>query len=52
MAAFDPQAPVTGDPLALMEEFDDLLTEAGIELLFDQGVGHRIVVPLDVDMVI
>jgi len=48
MAALDPQAPVTGHPLAFMKEFNDLSAEAGIELLFDQGVGHGIVVTADV----
>jgi hypothetical protein len=52
MAAFDPQAPVTGYPLALMEQFDHLRAEAGSELLLDQGIGHRIGVPLDVDRVV
>jgi hypothetical protein len=52
MAAFDPQAPVTGHPLTFMEEFDDLSAEAGIELLFDQSVGHGIVVTADVHVVV
>jgi len=52
MAAFDPQAPVTGHPLAFMEEVDDLSAETGIERLFDQGVGHGIVVTADVHVVL
>lgn len=41
-----------GEPLALVEEFDRLGADARFELLFDQRIRHRVVVPLDLDMVV
>jgi hypothetical protein len=52
MAAFVGRAPVTGDPFALREEFHDGGTEADVELLAHQGVGHGVVVPFHLDVVI
>lgn len=43
---------MTGDPLAVMETFHRLLGESGLEGLLDQGVGHRVVMPVDRDVVI
>src|SRR5215472_11312209 len=43
---------VAGDPFALVEEFHHLGTQADVELLLDQHIGHRVVMPFDVDMVV
>ena len=43
---------VTGHPSALMEDFDDLRTEARLELLLDEGIRHGIVVPIDFHVII
>jgi hypothetical protein len=52
MAPFEVGAPVAGDAFALEQQFDHLGGEPYIELLFAQGIGHRVVMPLDLDMVI
>jgi len=43
---------VRGNPLALMEEFNGMGADAGLELVFDQGVRHRVVVATDLDVII
>jgi hypothetical protein len=40
VAALMRRALVARDPGALVKEFDDVRTQAHIELLLDQGVGH------------
>jgi hypothetical protein len=52
MAALEGGAPMTGDAFALEQQFHPVDREADIELLFNQGIGHRIVMPFDLDMVI
>ena len=52
VAAFEGGAPVAGHAFALVEEFHHLGTQADLELLLDQRVGHRVVVAFDFDVVI
>src|SRR5438128_61156 len=46
------RALVAGDPFALVEDFHHLGAEAYLKLLLDQRVGHRVVVPGDLDVVV
>jgi hypothetical protein len=41
-----------GDTLSLAEQLDGLSGDAGVELLADQPTRHRIVVPIDIEMVV
>ena len=43
---------MTGHPFALVEDFDDLRTEAHLELLLDQAIGDGVVVPLHFHVVV
>ena len=43
---------MAGHPLALVEDFDDLRTEAHLELLLDQAIGDGVVVPLHFHVVV
>ena len=52
MATFEVGASVAGHAFALEQHFHHLGGEAHIELLFDQGIGHRVVMPINLDMVI
>jgi hypothetical protein len=52
MAAFERRAWVAGYPCAVVEEFNRLAGHPDIELLLDQGVGDRVIVPFDLDMVV
>jgi hypothetical protein len=52
MAAFEVGASVAGDAFALEQQFDHLGGQPNIELLFDQGIRDRVVMPIDLDMVI
>ena len=52
VAAFEGRPLVAGHPCALVEDFDDLGTEAHLELLLHQGVGHGIIVPVDFHVVV
>ena len=37
---------MAGYPCAFVEDFHDLGTEANLEVLVDQAIGHRVVVPV------
>ena len=52
VAALEGGAPMTGDACALVEEFHHLGTEAHVELLLDQRIGHGVVVAVDFHVVI
>jgi hypothetical protein len=52
MAAFMGRAPVAGDAFALGEEFHHGSTEADVQLLAHQRVGHGVVVAFDLHVVI
>ena len=52
MAAAPAAADVHGDALALAEQLDRALGDPGVELLADQPVRHRVVMPVDVDVVV
>ena len=52
VAAAAAAAEVHGDALALAEQLDRVLGDAGIELLADQPVRHRVVMPVDIDVVV
>jgi hypothetical protein len=43
---------MAGHPFALVEDFHDLGTEAHLELLLDQAIGHRVVVPIHFHVVV
>src|SRR5215470_12796297 len=45
-------ANMAGDALALVEQLDGALSDAGLDLLLQQPVRHRVVVALDVHVVI
>lgn len=40
------------NPLTIMEDFDGAGSDAHPELLFDQWVWHRVIVPVDINVVI
>ena len=44
LAALLAGAPVTGDPVAPVEALDGVRSDAHVELLFDQRMGHRVIV--------
>ena len=46
------RTPMTGDPLAPVETLDHVARDAHLDLPFDQGMGHRVVVALDRDVII
>ena len=46
------RALVAGDPFALVEDFHHLGSEAHLELLLDQALGHGVVVPGHFDVVV
>ena len=52
VAATAAGAQVNGDALAPAEQLDRALGDAGIELLADQPVRHRVVMPVNVDVVV
>ena len=52
MAAFEGGARVAGDALPLGEEFHHGGTQADVELLVHQRVGHGVVVTFDLNVVI
>ena len=52
MAAFVGRALVAGDAFPLGEEFHHRGTQADVQLLAHQRVGHGVVVPFNFDMVI
>ena len=52
VAAPYPGADVAGDALALVEDLDGFAGEPGIELAFDQLIGHRVVVAVELDVVV
>jgi hypothetical protein len=52
VAATAADAEVDSDAFALAEQLDRALGDARIELLADQPIRHRVVMPVDVDMVI
>jgi hypothetical protein len=52
MAAFVGRAGVTRHPRAFVKDFDDVDTQAHVELLLDQRVGDGVVVPVDFHVVI
>jgi hypothetical protein len=35
-----------------VKDFDDLGTQADLKLLLDQGIGHRVRVPFDFEMLV
>ena len=39
-------------PFALVQHFDDVRGEPHIKLVFHQGIGDGVIMPLDIDMVI
>lgn len=41
-----------GDAFTLVKEFHHAGTEARLELVFDQDIGHRVIVPLNLDMIV
>ncbi len=43
---------VDGDPFAFAEQLDGMGGDARVELLTDQPVRHRVIVPVDVDVII
>jgi len=43
---------VNGDALAFAEQLDGMGGDARVELLSDQPVRHRVIVPVDVDVII
>jgi hypothetical protein len=43
---------VAGDPMAFVEALHGVGAKPSIELLLDQGVGHRVVVAVDLDVVV
>src|SRR5262249_8955333 len=45
-------ANMAGDALALVEQLDGALSDAGLDLLLQQPVRHRVVVALDVHVVV
>lgn len=52
MVSFQPGSQVTGNTLTLIKHFDGVFSDAGIQLLLDQTIGNRVVMPLDVHMVV
>ena len=52
VAAAETAAQVHRDALAPAEQLDRALGDAGIELLADQPMRHRVVMPVDVDVVV
>ena len=52
MAPFEEGAWVTGHSCAMMEDFDHLGRQSHLELVFDQRVGHGIVMTLDFHVVV
>lgn len=52
MAPLEVGAPVASHPLAFVQQLHDVGCEPHIELLFDQRLGPRVVMPLDLNMVI
>src|SRR5688572_5173691 len=52
MAATPAAADVHGDALAVAEQLNRALGDPGVELLADQPVRHRVVMPVDVDVVV
>jgi hypothetical protein len=52
VVAFEVRTPVTGHPFALEQQFHHLGSEPDIKLLFDQRIGHRVVMPVNLDMII
>jgi hypothetical protein len=52
MAPLEVGAPVASHPLAFVQQLHDVGCEPHIELLFDQRIGYRVVMPLDLNMVI
>ena len=52
MVSFQPGSQVTGNTLTLIEHFNGVFSDAGIQLLLDQAIGNRVVMSLDVHMVV
>lgn len=41
-----------GDPFAFVEQFNRMGADASVELVFDQRIGHRVVVATHLDMIV
>ena len=52
VAALQRGAHMAGDALALVAAFDRMLGEAHVQGLLHQGVGHRVVVTVDLDVIV
>jgi len=52
VTALEAGALVACHPVALVKDFDDLGTQADLKLLLDQGIGHRVIVPFDFEMIV
>ena len=52
VTALEAGALVARHPCALVKDFDDLGTEADLKLLLAQGVGHRVIVPFDFEVIV
>src|SRR5947209_467556 len=52
VAAFEVAAPVAGYPLAAEEHLDGVLADPRVDPLADQLVGHRVVMPVHLDVVV